>query len=353
MFEIHISDIRTYRQCRRRWDFSSPLRQNMEPNITYAPFFTGRAIHHAMEQYYGHGRQFKFSVNEFIADEVGKMGNLWPQERDKIAEQIGLIDGMMEHYKLWIERHESRWSDDKLQFVALETEFRVPLRNPKGRKSTRVFLAGRFDGVVVHKDDGTYWLWEIKTTRSINEMYKSLQLDEQCGAYIYAAEELLGVPISGVLYTLIRKKIPTIPRILQSGELSKAKNIDTTADVYLQTIRQTFPELSMEEIYHEYGDILTEILNRGNEFFLRVPIYRTRKEIDLLASNLWYTALEMTRPSTWIYPSPGWSTCTFCPFRSPCIAMSAGMDYGFILDAEFRQRVSYSAKEEVDETDNN
>jgi len=339
-YEIHISDVRSFRQCRRRWYFSSGLQRNLEPAVPYMPFFTGRAVHWSLEQYYGHGTDPVQASLDFINKETATWGSLWPREMDKLNEQIALIAGMLGHYKLWVNKYEGRLADKNFEFIALETSFRVPLLTDTGRRSSKVFLAGRFDGLVVNKLDGSYWLWEIKTTRSIDELYKSLALDEQCGTYIYAAEQMFGVHISGVMYTIMRKKEPTIPRVLNNGTLSKAQNIDTTAEIYLEAVMQNHPEYreDPEQILNNYGDILGALLAKGNTFFARVPIYRTRKEIATLSNYLWLTALEMTRQSTPLYPSPGWSSCNFCPFRSPCVAMNSGADWEMILESEFKSR---------------
>lgn len=340
-YEIHISDVRAFKSCRRRWDWSSPLRRNLEPNIPYMPFFTGRAVHYALEVYYARGTPLVKTMGKFVAKEIEQMeehGRLFDSEREKLQEQIELMVAMLDHYDLWANKFEGRWSDDQFEFIAMETQFSVPLRAPSGRASSRVFLAGRFDGVIVRKDDGTFWLWETKTTRSIDELQKSLQNDEQCGAYIYAAQELFGVPIAGVLYNCMRKKAPTFPKALKAGGLSKNKSIDTTAEFYLQAVRTLQPELTNAEILQEYKDILQHILDEGKPFFARIPIYRTPAEIHTLQYNLWITALEMVRPSTPLYPAPSWSSCGFCHFRSPCLALNSQADHEFILEEQYRPR---------------
>jgi hypothetical protein len=354
-YEIHISDVRAFKQCRRKWNWSSPLRHNLEPAIPYLPFFTGRAIHYALDRYYTDAVPFRTTLSAFVAEEVKRMeeatGALWEQEKDKVDEQVELMVSMLDHYELWIANEKGRWSDDKFEFIALETEFTVPLRTPTGRASTRIYLAGRFDGLIVRKDDGTFWIWETKTTRSITELERSLANDEQCGAYIYAAQELFDVPISGVLYNILRKKSPTFPRVLQNGTLSKNKNIDTTAFAYADAIKTVHPDEPMDALILEYGDMLNHLIEKGNTFFARAPVYRTPAEIEELQHNLWITGLEMVRPKTPLYPAPAWFNCSFCHFRAPCLAMNAGADYQFILDNEFRER-SVSTEDQLTEEGN-
>lgn len=346
--EIHISDIRAFKQCRRKWDWSSMLRRGLEPDKPYAPFFTGRAIHHALEHYYKTGTDFGVSLSAFLEHEQAEMertGALWPVEEAIIQDQIILIEGLLEHYKIWLQYEHGRWSDEQLEFISLETPFSVPLRAPTGRPSSKVFLAGRFDGIVRRRDDGTYWLWETKTARSIDELKRSLDNDEQAGTYMLAAQELFNVPITGVLYNIIRKKLPTAPRVLQNGMLSVNQSIDTTAYYYMSFAMSHHSDWDRSAVLAAYGDILQTLLDRGNQFFARVPIYRTQSELAQLAKDLWTVALEMTRSSTPIYPSPSWMNCNFCHFRAPCLAMNAGADVEFILSQEFRPRAQWESLE--------
>jgi len=340
MDELHISDIRSFKSCRRKWNFSSPLRRGLESNTPYAPFLTGRAIHHAIEMYYGSGQLLLDALGEFFENEIKEMGTLWPAEEEMVQEQIELSSGILEHYGQWLGRDAGRLDDKNLEFIALETEFSVPLRNPKGRKSNKIRLAGRFDGLVRIIDEDTYWIWENKTARSITELERSLANDEQCGAYMYAAQEIFDVPITGVLYNILRKKVPTYPRALNDGLLSRAKSIDTTVWAYAKAIRTHHPDWEQDTMWDFYGEVLEHLDMKGNTFFARLPVYRTPSEIQELVLNIWYVGLEMTRASTRLYPSPSWLNCNFCTFKSVCLAMNAGADYEFILSEEFRKRVA-------------
>lgn len=153
-----------------------------------------------------------------------------------------------------------------------------------------------------------------------------------------AASRIIGQPISGVLYNVLRKKVPTEPEVLKNGDLTRRANIDTTKEAYFDAACANHPDLTHEEVLDKYRDILTMLNAKENEFFARVPVYRTPSEIKQLEEDLWRVSLEMTRGDTPLYPSPSWNTCTFCPFSGPCALMNAGADYQFVLDTEYRQR---------------
>lgn len=352
---IHISDIRAYKSCRRKWGWASPLRANLEPNIPYVPFFLGRGIHYCLEQYYlGWGTETIVPpighLDEWAKNELKQMeeatGSLWAGESAQFDEQLELATAMLTHYMVWQKKDTSIWGDEHLEWLdlpggkkALEVEFEVPLYGESGHKSSRVFLQGRFDGLVRNVVDNTLWIWETKTTRSIKELGRSLANDEQCGAYIYAAQQLYGEPVAGVLYNILRKKAPAQPEVLKNGMLSKKMSIDTSAEMYIEAIKKQHPGISERLAMQEYGDIVTHLAESDDQrFFARIPVKRTPYEIKQLAHDLHTVALEMVRPSTPVYPAPSWMNCNFCSFKNPCLAYNAGADYQFLLDNEYRKR---------------
>lgn len=344
--EVHVSDVRAFKTCRRQWNWSSPLGENLEPDKPYAPFFLGRIVHTALELYYrSNGRMTIYEATDVAAQtERRKMetaGTLWEQEEEMLSENLELAFGMMQHYELWVKskgQETNIWGDANLEFLDMETTFDVPFFTANGAPSNKVSLGGRFDGIVRRRDDGSFWLFETKTTRSIQELQKTLPFDEQAGAYIYAAQVLLGERVAGVLYNILRKKVPSIPKVLRDGTLSRNKSIDTTVDVYWNEVVHHHDGWTKENQIAQYQGVLSHLHTKGNTFFTRTPVRRTPNEIDELAKNLWHVALEMTRPSTWLYPAPNWTNCTFCRFRGPCMQVNAGADPEFVLEHEYRQR---------------
>ena len=49
---IHISDVRVFKDCRQRWDFSSPLRMNLESQNPNKNLMTGSLVHEALAKAY-------------------------------------------------------------------------------------------------------------------------------------------------------------------------------------------------------------------------------------------------------------------------------------------------------------
>jgi len=324
------------------------MKENLEPSVPYAPFFIGRAIHFCIEKYYSEQVPFWDSLDAYLENEEKIAGNLWKAEKDKWDESVDLISELIMHYSQWIQVDTSEYRDDTLEFADMEIPFNVPMFNPEtGLESEEFRLEGRFDGLVLHKPTNKWWIWEAKTARSIAELTRSLENDEQAGAYMYAAQQWKEIKVEGMLYNIIRKKAPTHPRILDSGFLSKQKG-DYTAFSYVADIKKHHGDADWPFIEQNYGDVIYPMSVGNNGFFVRFPVRRSAYEVDMLMKNLYYTAVEMTDPKTVLYPAPNFVQCNMCAFRTPCIAMSRGSDYQSLLDAEFQKRTKAESFREVE-----
>ena len=366
MAEVHISDIRSFKSCRRKWWYTSGLGMYLEPRVAYVPFILGRAVHFALQWYYDDMK--KKGAHEYLLEwfdeEREKMGNLTPKEDQMLKEQLELGYGMCEHYTLWAQRTDHfkrKWIDDTFDFIATEIQFDIPLYRDvqaisNNKPSDKFFLSGRFDGIIRRRDDGKLYLWETKTARNIPDLVKTLWNDEQCGAYVIAAQRLLNVPIEGVMYNVMRKKVPGTPRELQSGLLSRAMKPETSYDWYLSTIVDNDPPPSdmstedyMKVVLQSYGDHLQRLKEEHRGYwFDRIVIKRTPEQLIKLESELFQVATEMTDPNTPRYPAPGWNTCNFCKFHEPCKRLNRNESDALMIKAGFKRRgewVKLSGKE--------
>ena len=340
---IHVSDVRTFRSCRRKFKWSSRLYDNMEPIVPYAPFYSGRAVHYALEELYGPEKTpLMESVSAFVTNErklfEEASGPLWPQEEEMVREQDALVEDILGHYDLWRKLYVGRFNDQDLDIVAMEVPFTVPLYRPDGTISPDIHFSGRFDGLAIDRETGAYWIFETKTTRSIEQLRKTLINDEQCGGYLHAARWLWpDRNFAGVLYNILRKKAPTRPKVLKNETISKAK-IDTPAYIYIEAIREQFPDWTIETIEQEYGDKIAELAEKPNTYFARVPIYRGTFETDVLAQNIYHTGMEMINKDTVMYPCPNFMSCGFCHFRGPCLTKNVDGDFATILNMEYKPR---------------
>lgn len=168
---IHTSDRGTFKQCRRRWNWSSPTRLNLVPKPSvyglYVPFWFGTGIHHALERFYNpHLKEdpvvtfetwFELQWNGGLVSysELKEYNDRHPRllpdtfvegREEKVFQVEGLSDllpdpdpdewfgykdlalGMLTFYKDYAQR------EDNFTVICVEHDFSVPLTDPETGK---------------------------------------------------------------------------------------------------------------------------------------------------------------------------------------------------------------------------
>lgn len=340
--EVHTSDRIAFKRCRRKWDCSSGMRRNLQPDRINDKLWLGTGVHHALSEYYIRQVPLLIGLDNWCSKQMKEMhakGEIWEEQRVLMNDTIALGLGLMDHYASWCVTEDPKW---RVKVIETEHAFRLPILDLEG-KETGAYYAGRIDGIV-EDEYGLFWLLEHKTAIAFES--GKLPLDEQCGAYIWAAQQLYGKKLEGVIYNVIKKKLPRYPEPLKKGGLSVNKAIDTTYDVYLQALIEYYGSKEAIPVGH-YDEILQTLKDKGNTFFLREKVYRSQAEIEDIGRRIYHEYKEMTREDLHCYPNPtrdcGWD----CDFRSVCLSMNDGSDYEYLLRNMFRPRVSEESALEV------
>jgi len=212
-------------------------------------------------------------------------------------------------------------------------------------------FVGKMDGLTTDKKKHTdYWILETKTRAgAFKEEY--LLLDRQTARYMWAIATLIangvfepGIPktarLRGVIYNILVKKVPRIPKLLKSGRgLSKNQSILTTEAVY----RQAIEDHGFDP--RDYEDILTHLRNKGNRFFIRNRVIRGTDELALVGDILSaefrdiqrYDSEPLNISNTNLYPNPTEDCLWRCAFRGVCVVANYGGDAESIIDLEYTQ----------------
>lgn len=354
-YEIHISDINSFKGCRQQWHYSSHLQRNLEPARPYVPFFFGRMVHHALERWYAGAASFEDSIGSFLAAEVTKISSyaaIWEEEGRMFAEQSDLALAMLRHRRLWEDRMSGAnkhtltypFALSNLEFISLEQSFKVPVRNPAtGRVSKKIFFAGKLDGIVRRRDTGDLWIWEEKTARSVEQRIRMLDNDPQATAYLWALRQVFGDSVKGVIYTIMGKRVPSPVKVVR-GDVLSSDTRNQTYDSYLAAIKTHHNNPEPGFIRDVYGDALMELHMSDNTYFKRVAIARSAHAIERAADNIYWVGREMIKPGVAIFPTEGLQ-CNYCIFKEPCVAEQNGGDSEDILAAGFRDRTGYIEEE--------
>lgn len=320
--EVTASDIRKFKECRRAWDFYSSLRQNLEPNRENTNLLFGSIMHEMLTGWYigdiaNPAKQFVVAYAEARSqiDET----TLHPDIREQYDRLGKLGPKLLRSYVRWAKLN------DNFDVVEVEQRHSVRLNDVV----PGMFFSFKYDMLV--QREGQYWLLDFKTSGRLPTDTGWLQIDDQSIGYQWATEQALGIPIAGMIYQFIYKKMPTKPKVLKSGELSKAKMVTTYIE-YVEELRR----LGIDPA--KYAAKLAEIDEaEGERYFKRVAVTSTRQQRERKANEIRQIAEIMAQPDLLVYPSPGQRTCASCDFRNPCFMMDSA-DIQPMLKSFYRQR---------------
>lgn len=342
---VHITDMRTFLQCRRRWDFESLLRQGLQPALLPAPLFLGQGVHIGLDHGYraclesDHGsmifdsakaiKVFRRWAKRRIAQLEEHAGALWEDEATTFNELIELGTVMLTHYGLW-----SQKVDGAFQVLGLERRFSVSVPG-----SMQVDYEGRFDGLIRHIKSGELYVLEFKTSAYMTDNKLSMVFrDMQSTAYHWAASQEYKQRIAGVLYRVLWKKIPDMPSMTSRGSFSRDKRqhlteewLDRCLDVMAcqwdgdeDTIPAEVANTRRSELERDAYDLRMMIREKGEPFFIQRLIRRSQQQQEQMLHVLREIGSEMVgRPA--VFPMAG-AHCAWCRFKDVCDLQQQGYD---------------------------
>ncbi|HEY1417264.1 MAG TPA: PD-(D/E)XK nuclease family protein [Myxococcaceae bacterium] len=296
-YRITPRDRAAFKRCRRAWDLGSTERQNREPVEPPRALDLGSALREALAVYYFPGM---WAWDQAIVRPLAVEAYL-----DAVrGQQARVRDAGADETRAWAERLEIgadllgryfEWAPRVDHFTALRVaaDFAVNLPDPlraghdlvSGGEPVR--YAGTID-LLIQEDSG-HWLVRHVVTQGGWRGVAQLRLDEEGLAACWAWESFfLGMTIEGVVY----------------NELRIAPGTD-----------RPHPGL-----------------------FRRTRVPRTHAEIDAVGGQIALEAMDMIDAQVRIYPNASDEHCPGCAYRTPCLAMVAGLDPTPVLESAYRRR---------------
>jgi len=317
-------------------------------------------VHAALEEFYEKGTRPSVAYTRLALQEQDSLeqefAGLWAKQLGelKAGGELGL--GMMKGYESWAKK-------DKFRVLSTEMIWEVPVHE-------NLSLAGRFDMLI--ERDGQLWLMDFKTTKSAGpSSCRWTGQDLQASMYVWAARQIYGPEVQGIIFRFIRKKLPDTweKLILKSGKLTTRKNLvsSTTLQEYDKALAilafwadgKNLPYEALARVLEEGGDppaaqfiqlkkdhwtIRQALKEATNPYFWDIVEHRTQAQLHNYFNHIVLPACaEMNAPSNerWIGPTglgAAFFLCPSCSFKAPCEVAMAGGNYQDLLREDYKKR---------------
>ena len=329
---IRTSDRSSFKRCRRKWAWSSGLKQNRSIKDAPSYFWIGTGGHFALEDYHGYNH-FGHPVEAFNAYTAACKEFHRKHKRglpDDWEEQTTLAQGILEHYLIWMqhrEPHKTVWVDGQPQ-VEIKCEIELPVTPPPGYD--RVVYQLTLDRLV--EIDGEYWITDYKFYKQFGQ--DNLEYDQQMGAYIWGAQTIFDRPIAGAILHELVKNVPHEPKILSSGKLSYDKRQSTTHRIYREALINMYG--AVEKAPKPNVDCLNDLAHQEgtdrDKFIKRSWTRRTELQQQAQGSMILLEAVDMCNPDLPLYPNPTRDCSWDCSLRDICLMMDRDDDWDSLLE---------------------
>ena len=308
---IRVSELLTYRNCRRSWDFQYN-QQLGRVDQKLGAREQGTLFHQCLRGYYLGIKGGK--SHEEAQGIAWRVYAKYAQTSDLDQEQLDLVVGLLAHYFIKYNAVELGW---KILFVEKRFYAKVP--------KTTTYLSGQIDLVVEIPDYGIVVV-DFKTWASFWS-FEEVQFSTQLTAYIWILRQN-GINVREAWYDMCKKSLPHEPLILKSGKLSKDRSQQTTRQMYLDKIRELGYDV---EEYADFLDIWEE-----PKYHCREAVNRNKAHLKNFENNLISEIKEMTSKKTHIGYNYS-KECKYCDFKRLCVAINDGDDWPLIKANEYHK----------------
>jgi hypothetical protein len=325
VLKVSFSRIKTWRHCQMKhhYRYNEKLRKRKKPLFA----FIGTALHRCIEEYQ-EGRDWTLYLKEFKS----QYDRLFADEKEMLGDLPDELKAIMENYFAY-------YSNDGLTYPARRWGKRTEIEVKAWLDSETLFV-GYIDAYP-QDSEGRNWIMDHKSFKAMPDEDSRFS-DYQFVVYYWLLPQLGYPKADGIIWDYLRKKAPVPPEPLKSGALSKAKNQDTTVEVYMAKAVELFGTEKAEE---EYGEFARETFSgREDRFFRRVYLPQPP---DTLVDNIVIdlkASIEEIRSMGPISRVRNMSReCKQCEYYNLCSAELRG------LDTDFMRKFEYTVKGEEDD----
>jgi len=321
------SRIKLWRKCQMAHHYK--YYQRLEKIKKGLPLIMGSAIHAAIEEY-TEGRDYKIPMEQFRKD----FNKLFQEEKADLGDLPTELDGVMSAYFKY-------YQNDGLVY---------PIRRRGIRSEIPVVVDldnyTRFVGYIdafPQDSEGRNWVMDHKTCKTIPDE-ETRFADYQLVTYCWLLPQLGYPKPDGVLWNYVRKKPPSVPEQLKAGGLSKASKIDSTYEVYMDTVDKVLGP----EARPDYEEFAATLKGRETKFFRRIYLPNpSSKMVDSITQDLFTSIGEIKDKGPKAQVRNMTRDCKVCSYYNLCQAEVRGLDSEFIRKADYTVKESEDVKEET------
>lgn len=301
-YSLHISDMKTFIQCRIKHYFTSyhHMGKGLTDLDATSPIARGTAVHKLLEQYYNEQEVEQSAHSELVADYIAHQ-----QDKDK--------------------------------FRILATEKLLSVELPNG-----FLFNARID--LITEDEKGIQFYDFKVTGQNFTTYAKYlaNTDLQPRAYAYMGKRLFGDRFNGITFRLIRNKPLGKPKINANGLPSRDKNQYVSWQSYEAILNEK--NLPVDD----YNDMREAFI--GNIPVFDVPMSFTNQQLKNFERLAMELSKEMFGESVSLYPASSVLTCRECPFEFPCSLVLDGNQEGYVYALNHYKDSSYAENIKLEET---
>lgn len=353
---MRTSDRLNFKSCRRKWNWSSHLKENLAPIQLSSPLWFGSAIHYALEDYHGYN-VFGHPREAFKAYCIATAKNYKRDLPPDAQEHFQLGKAMMTYYAdMWLagyprKAYDTYWEEDPITnelIPQVEVNFEIPIPfEALSRRARRyaklqgidvVLYRGTIDRIAID-EFGALWVVEYKTAKVAQNLH--FQTDPQVSTYVWAATLIYNKPVAGVIYHQFVKREPKPPPLLSStGRISTAANMVSSYPLYKQQLLALYGDFhkasSKEQAF--LNQLISSETDEKDRYIQREKIERSPNQCMHEAQSILLELEDMMNPDLPLYSAPTRDCSRMCSFVTPCVNFNDGSDWEGLLSSSYASR---------------
>jgi PD-(D/E)XK nuclease superfamily len=309
---ISNSKLKTFRRCAKQYEYKYV--QNLRSKRRGAALERGSWVHELL-MVHADGEDWR-ERHKVLTQQFN---NLFEEEREELGDLPTECGRIMRAYL-------RTYKSDEQRYQVIDTEMDEIITLPNGLKLQIII-----DVIVEDLIDGGLWIRDYKTRRSFHDP-ATIMRDPQLTLYYWGVEHMGYRPLRGAIVDEIRTKAPAIPERLQSGGLTRRKNIDTDVHTYATEIRRFGLDIE------DYRDHLLHIAKSQHDRFFRrtsmpkdPPVIRTTMREAVETAQAIQNAERTMR-----FPRSADFTCEHsCEYKDLCLVELYGGDGSSLIKMNF------------------